>query len=78
MEPDLSQVIVTTIPNATTTCVHHRDFPEIRSEASSAQEAATLLINNLTRALDTALTDWRRGRIDRAIADVKAFVDHKS
>jgi hypothetical protein len=29
----------------------------------------------LVGALDSALTDWRRKRVDQAIADVKAFVE---
>ena len=41
-------------------CVHHRDFPEIRAEAGSPEEAAAHLVNKLACALDSALTDWRR------------------
>ncbi len=77
METQLSQVIVTTKPNSSSTFVHHRDFPEIRAEAGSPKEAASHLVNKLACALDSALTVWRRERIDKAIADVKAFVDHE-
>jgi hypothetical protein len=31
------------------------------------------LANHLTRALDSALTDWRRQTLNQAIADVQAF-----
>lgn len=53
--------------------VHHRDFPEIRAEGASPADAAGQLVNQLTRALDSALTNWRRETIQAAIADVEAF-----
>ena len=56
------------------TSVHHHDFPEIRAEGADAADAAGQLVNQLTRALDSALTHWRRETIEQAIADVKAFV----
>lgn len=54
--------------------VHHRDFPEIRANGADAHEGATQLANHLTRALDSALTKWRREAIEKAIADVQAYV----
>ena len=63
--------------SSSTACVHHRDFPEIRAEGGSPKEAASHLVNQLARALDSALTDWRRETLDDAIADVKAFVEHE-
>lgn len=74
MDTDPSKVIVTIIESTTTACVHHRDFPEIRAEGGSPREAASLLVHQLTRALDSALIDWRRDRVNEAIADVQAFV----
>ena len=65
-----SRVIVT--PGATAQ-VHHRDFPEIRAEGDSPAIAARNLSNHLARALDSALTNWRRETIQQAIADVQAF-----
>ena len=44
----------------------------------SPKEAASHLIHQLTRALDSALTDWRRDRVNNAIADVQTFVDQGS
>lgn len=75
MDTDPSNVIVTTGGTASTTRVHHRDFPEIRAEGASPHEAASLLVHQLSRALDAALIDWRRDRVTHAIADVQAFVD---
>lgn len=78
MATDPSRVIVTTGATTNTARVHHRDFPEIRAEGESPTVAARNLSNHLTRALDTALTNWRRETIQQAIADVQAFVarDH--
>jgi hypothetical protein len=53
--------------------VHHQDFPEIRAQGESPIDAATHLAHHLTRALDSALTQWRRETIEQAIADVEAF-----
>jgi hypothetical protein len=75
MDTDQGKVIVTTGASASTTRVHHRDFPEIRAEGASPKEAASLLVHQLSRALDSALIDWRRDRVQEAIADVQAFVD---
>ncbi|HKI21299.1 MAG TPA: hypothetical protein VKA15_25620 [Isosphaeraceae bacterium] len=75
MDTDLNRVIVTKSGTSTTAFVHHRDFPEIRAEGGSPREAASHLVNKLARALDSALTDWRRETLDHAAADVKAFVE---
>jgi len=75
METDTKRVVVTISSTSTAASVHHRDFPEIRADAGSPEEAATLLVNKLVAALDSALTDWRRQTLDQAIADVRAFVE---
>ena len=74
MAVDSSRVIVKTGATASTALVHHRDFPEIRAEGESAKSAAGNLSNQLVRALDSALTNWRRETIQHAIEDVQAFV----
>lgn len=73
---DLSRVIVTPGATADAATVHHRDFPEIRSQGENPKAAASHLVNQLNRALDSALTNWRRDTIQQAIADVQAFVEH--
>ncbi len=80
MAPEPSKVIVTAGASgqADQTQVHHRDFPEIRAEGESPAAAATSLVNHLTRALDSALTAWRRDTIQGAIADVQAFLQQAS
>jgi hypothetical protein len=74
METELSSVIVTSGATSNSARVHHRDFPEIRADGETPQEAASHLANKLSCAMDSALTDWRRQTLDQAIADVKAFV----
>ena len=74
MDTDLNRVIVTISGSSSTASVHHRDFPEIRAEGASPKEAASLLVHQLYRALDSALIDWRRDRVNEAIADVEIFV----
>lgn len=77
MDTQATQVIVTTSASSSAAIVHHRDFPEIRAEGGSPKEAASHLVNKLACALDSALTDWRRKRVDQAIADVKAYVEQE-
>jgi hypothetical protein len=74
MPTDPTRVIVMTGATAHANRAYHRDFPEIRSEGENPRVAATHLSNALARALDTALTDWRRETLNQAIADVEAFV----
>jgi hypothetical protein len=78
MDTEPSRVIVTISGSSSTASVHHRDFPEIHAEGGTPKEAATHLIHQLTRALDSALTDWRRDRVNEAIADVQTYVDQES
>ena len=73
MSSDASKVIVEEGPTAGSVQVHHQDFPEIRAQGESPADAAGHLANQLSRALDSALTHWRRESIQAAIADVEAF-----
>ncbi len=75
MTTDLSKVVVTTGSTADAAQVYHRDFAEIRAQGETPKVAAEQLVNQLVRALDTALTNWRRDTINQAIADVKAFAE---
>jgi len=77
METDSGRVILA--PNGTSSAfsIHHRDFPEIRAVGVSPKEAALHLANKLARALDSALTDWRRESLSHALADVNAFADQE-
>ena len=58
--------------------VYHRDFPEVRAEGGSPEDAALRLAGLLSRTLDSVPSDWRRLTLERAIDDVRAFAkrDH--
>ena len=78
MTSDPNQVIVATedspFHSVHSSSVHHRDFPEIRGEGGSPEDAAGRLVELLSRTLDNAPSDWRREMLERAIEDVRAFV----
>lgn len=73
MATESSAIIVSTGSTANASSVHHRDFPEIRAEGENPKVAAANLVNQLTRALDSALTTWRRDTIQKAITEVESF-----
>ncbi len=67
-------LIVTAGATSHGVCVHHHDFPEVRAEGQNPREAAGLLANRLAAAMDTALTEWRRQSLTKAITDVNEYV----
>jgi hypothetical protein len=77
MTSNPSQVIVSTQRYACASihalAVHHRDFPEVRGEGGSPEDAASRLAELLSITLDNAPSDWRRENIEKAIADVRAY-----
>jgi len=79
MISDTNQVIVTTENDprysVRSLSVHHRDFPELRGNGESPEDAAVRLAELLTMALDSAPSAWRRGIIEHAIEDVQAFAE---
>jgi hypothetical protein len=74
----LERVIVDVGPcechTVTTTHIHHRDFPELNSEGESVTDAGAQLKNALVRERDNAASGFHRSAIERAIADVEAFL----
>lgn len=50
---------------------HHRDFPEIRSEGETAEQAIGELLHHLTAALDSVGSERHRELVQRAIVDVR-------
>ena len=74
MNEATESVIVTAGATAHGVCVHHHDFPEVRAEGQSPKEAAALLSNKLAACMDTALTEWRRQSLTKAITDVSEYV----
>ncbi len=53
--------------------MHHRHFPEIRSECGSIAEGAAHLHDQLLLYREGAQDPWHRETIDVAVADVAAF-----
>ena len=72
----LDRVLISPLEASEGFTAQHHDFPEIRTQAESPSAAAQALEFQLQRALDTALTPWRRETVENAIADVKAFMAH--
>lgn len=77
MAPETAVVVIAEGASPGSTEAHHRDFPEIRSEGHSPKDAAAHLARQLSRALDTALTKWRREAIEQAIKDVETFATQR-
>jgi hypothetical protein len=77
MTSDPTQVISTTRDHAFHSVhalsVYHRNFPEVRGEGSTPEDAAARLAALLSRTLDNVSSDWRRVILERAIEDVRAF-----
>lgn len=55
--------------------VFHPALPELRVTGSSAEQAAQQLVDRLTAALDAVSDPVHRDPVERAIADVRAFLD---
>jgi hypothetical protein len=73
MTSDPSQVISTTVDDTfhsvRARSVYHRNFPEVRGEGSTPEDAAARLAALLARTLDNVSSDWRRVILERAIDD---------
>ena len=79
MAANPERVVVTDY--ACTTCgveriaVHHEDLPELRLSGPSAAEAAERLVRRLRSSLDVVVIPAKRLPVERAIDDVRAFVE---
>lgn len=73
MSIEITTILVEAAGDNGSHTAYHRDFPEIRACGSTAAEAVVQLGHQLTRALDSALTDWRRETLEGALADAKAY-----
>ncbi|MBI1322312.1 hypothetical protein GC170_03865 [bacterium] len=75
MSAEVKTIHIEPSPESGAVVVYHRDFPEIRVQGCSEIEAVTLLCHQLTRALDSALTDWRRQSLQSALNDTHCHRD---
>ena len=57
-----------------TSTVHHREVPEVQGEGQSPEDAVARLVERLSRTLDNAPSGWQREIIERALAEVRAYV----
>ncbi len=71
MSESADKLVVSQGLTASSVQIYHREFPEIRSEGPTLDEAKKNLANQLTRALDSALTDWRRDLITKTISEIE-------
>lgn len=55
--------------------VHHQSFPEMRISGESPRQAASELLARLKSNLATASDPMHRAPVQRAIADVQAFIN---
>jgi hypothetical protein len=54
------------------TRIYHRRYPEARGEGRSLADAASHLVNQLTRSLD-CIYGREREAVERAVADVRSL-----
>jgi hypothetical protein len=57
--------------------VYHQDFPEMRIEGMSAEQAADQLAVRLTAALDNVSDPSHRDAVQVALGDARAFLNRE-
>ena len=81
MSADPRRIIVTEgcceACDAHTVLVHHQDFPKMRIEGISSEQAAEHLVDQLTAALDSVCDPARRATTQAVIDDARAFLDRE-
>jgi hypothetical protein len=75
MAADPSRVIVTAASTADAVQVHHRDIPELHADGESPETAAENLAQDLAREIEGAAANYRRELLQRALEDVRAFIE---
>ena len=60
-----------------TVLVHHRNFPEMRMEGMSAEQAADHLADRLTATLDSVADPSHCAAVRVALDDTRAFLDRE-
>lgn len=54
--------------------VHHRDFPELRSEGQTAAEAVSWLRQRMLQELESSPSHWRKSAMEKAIGELEEFL----
>jgi hypothetical protein len=78
MAADPSRVVVTTGATRDAVRVHHRDIPELQAHGEAAELAAANLVQDLRREIDGVADELHRAPLQRALADVRAFLERSS
>jgi hypothetical protein len=72
MPADAKRVVVST-GQTTQYGAHHHDYPELRAEGESAEDAVANLVVDLEREIEAAADELHREPLRRALADARAF-----
>ena len=75
MTTEPSKVTTTASATPDSVQVSHNDFPDLRADGDSLQDAAANLVRDLTRTLNDTEDDAHRDSLRRAIVDVQAFIE---
>ncbi len=75
MTTEPSKVTATAGATADSVLVYHNDFPDLRADGYSLEDAAANLVQDLTRVINDTEDDAHRADLRQAIADVQAFIE---
>jgi len=75
MTPRPSKVIATAGATPDSVQVYHKDFPHLRVDGDSIEDAAANLVQGLTSEINDVVDDPRRDLLRRAIREVQAFIE---
>jgi predicted RNase H-like HicB family nuclease len=75
MTTEPSKVTATAGPSPDSVRVSHNDFPNLRADGDSVEDAAANLVQVLTRALNDTEDDAHRASLRQAITEVQAFIE---
>lgn len=75
MTTEPSKVVATAGATPDSVQLFHNDFPDFRADGDSLQDAASNLVQGLTRELSEVEDDSIRESLRRAIFDVREFIE---
>jgi len=75
MTTEPSKVTATAGATPDSVRVSHDDFPELRADGDSLEDAAANLVQGLTRAIIDTEDDAHRDSLRQAIAEVRAWIE---
>ena len=75
MTTEPSKVIATAGATPETVEILHRDFPDLRVDGDSLEDAAANLVQALTLMLNDTEDDQERDALRQAIGEVQAYIE---